>query len=135
MPAIDLDVVRKQIDHQITEHPTIKSRRELARAAGIDENTFGNFFKSGRKKTLYADDLYSIAQALGCSMETLVTKVTGDITGGVSMADRVLSRPALNDLVERLSRLSDDELDDISDSIEVALALVKKRSKKRGAAG
>jgi len=49
------------------------SRYDLAKATGLPKNTIDNLFKSTRKMLPYSDQLYLIANALGVSMEYLLT--------------------------------------------------------------
>ena len=62
----------KRISHLMVERE-IGSNAELARRAGMNENTVAGWFKDRRKRFPVADDLVLVAQALGTRVEFLVT--------------------------------------------------------------
>jgi len=123
----DLQVLKNAIDQKLIGPAWNRSRRRLAREAGLKEDTLGNLFKDDRKYSLYADDLYVIAKTLGCSMEELITgekpqKKANDIVAEVA------SRPRLQSILEQLSNLSDEELDAVSAGTNIAIATAKASS-------
>lgn len=67
-----VETLQKQIRKAMVDKG-IRSQGELARRAGINPNTFDNFFKTDRKNSLYADDLLLVADALETPMEELLT--------------------------------------------------------------
>jgi len=102
----DFEILKKTIKHKIVENDRIRSRKELARKAGVAPDTFDNLFKDKRKRTLYADDLYMISQALQCSMEEL-------ITGQKPEKTNAYNHPVIEDIVHILDRMNSDELNQI----------------------
>lgn len=72
-----LETLRKNLDHAIIDRG-IRSRKELARAAGVNPDTLDNLWKQSRKNSLYADDLLLLAKHLNMSMEELLTSEKPD---------------------------------------------------------
>lgn len=92
---------------------SISSHKALARIAGINEDTFDNLFKKDRKKSMYADDLLLVSNALGVSMEELLT--------GEEPEEKPVefNNPIIGELCSTMERLDDNQLVELRGAIEM----------------